>query len=704
MTKNPIPFVVHLNVFLSGKKIQDKKFEAAPIVFGRQAECEIILDYSFISRHHCQITFENGNFFLLDMNSRNGFDINGARQSKVEIKGNIKFQIDEITVEVSIKEKMKVITDPKELAEKILKPKGIVATVKPNVQLDGDNTIPPDVANKPIGLQVKPGGTPKSATTSQPPVKAAVASKPIVAPGPTTAKPLEAGHRIGVNEDTIIDKPRAAGLVHDMMVLHPDLNAAKIKKLEAIVIWHDQVFDVLEFQNTERVRIGGSKYADLNIPFIKGGWSLAKVNMDSSDCYVPQGVKFSLSRGGVEFSSDKLIADRQAVPKKQGYGLKLNYFDVLKVNVGSGMQICLRYIPSTKRLTERKIAEPDLGLKQSLWGSLFLHLLIGLFFISIAPETANIPKLKNVPERFARLLVEPPKPIIPLATPIPTPTPALTIAATPTPVKIEEVKPEKAIVKVKEKQIIKTPKQIAKTNKWPITVKKPVAKAQAAPIDNPKPVVQEKVEPVPVKVESLGALAALGGASESNVPEKDMSNLNITKNAGGAPSKTLNTTGVMNTLSAQGGKLVAGGSGTLRTKGGGVGAGAEYGTQGLKGSAGQRSVEASVVGQPKLVSGSKLEGLSREQVLKVVQKNSSEIQHCYEKSLLSQPELSGRMEFEWDISPAGQVSNVKVKKSSVSNGDALGECVKGVFRSMIFPKASNGQSTSPTIGFPFGRL
>ncbi len=598
-----------------------------------------------------------------------------------------------------IAEKLKVITDPKELADKILRPKSVLSHKvdtpkikshssagmggKPNVPIDDDKTIPPDDVKKPAPL--KPTSPPK--------------------PAAIAVKPHEVGHRIGINEDTIIDKPSAAGLVHDMMVVHPDLSSAKIKKLEAIVIWHDQVFDVLEFQNTERVRIGGSKYADLNIPFIKGGWSLAKVNLESSDCYVPQGVKFSLSRGGVEFSSDKLIAEKQAVPKKQGYGLKLNYFDVLKVNVGSGMQICLRYIPSTKRLTERKIAEPDLGLKQSLWGSLFLHLLIGLFFISIVPETANIPKLKNVPERFARLLVEPPKPIIPLATPIPTPTPAPTPAPTPTPVvKKEEIKPEKAIVKVKEKQIIKTPKQIAKTNKWPITVKKPVAKTQAAPVDNPKPVVQEKPEPVPVKVESLGALAALGGASDSKVPEKDMSNLNISKDAGGAPSKTLNTTGVMNTLSAQGGKLVAGGSGTLRTKGGGVGTGAEYGTQGLKGSAGQRTVEASVVGQPKLVSGSKLEGLSREEVLKVVQKNSSEIQHCYEKSLLSQPDLSGRMEFEWDISAAGQVSNVKVKKSSVSNGDALGECVKGVFRTMIFPKARNGQSTSPTIGFPFGRL
>jgi hypothetical protein len=88
----------------------------------------------------------------------------------------------------------------------------------------------------------------------------------------------------------------------------------------------------------------------------------------------------------------------------------------------------------------------------------------------------------------------------------------------------------------------------------------------------------------------------------------------------------------------------------------------------------------------------------------VVQKYLGEVQHCYERNLLSNPGLSGRMEFEWDISSAGRVTGVRVKRSTVSSGDGLGECVKGVFSSMQFPVAKNGATTTPNIGFPFGRL
>jgi outer membrane biosynthesis protein TonB len=66
--------------------------------------------------------------------------------------------------------------------------------------------------------------------------------------------------------------------------------------------------------------------------------------------------------------------------------------------------------------------------------------------------------------------------------------------------------------------------------------------------------------------------------------------------------------------------------------------------------------------------------------------------------------LSGRIEFEWEIQADGKVSEVRVKRSTVSGGDELSECVKKLFRNMKFPTAKNGQSTSPSIGFPFGRL
>ncbi|MCE3008994.1 MAG: hypothetical protein LW875_00060 [Proteobacteria bacterium] len=62
------------------------------------------------------------------------------------------------------------------------------------------------------------------------------------------------------------------------------------------------------------------------------------------------------------------------------------------------------------------------------------------------------------------------------------------------------------------------------------------------------------------------------------------------------------------------------------------------------------------------------------------------------------------MEFEWDIESSGPVSALRFKRSTVNGGDNLGESVKSIFSKMKSTSAKNGQSITPTIGFPIGRL
>ena len=90
--------------------------------------------------------------------------------------------------------------------------------------------------------------------------------------------------------------------------------------------------------------------------------------------------------------------------------------------------------------------------------------------------------------------------------------------------------------------------------------------------------------------------------------------------------------------------------------------------------------------------------------MEVVKHYLSDIQQCYERSMISTPGLAGRVEYEWDITPRGGVTDVRVKKSEMTGGDALNSCVSDVFKKMKFPVAKNGMGTTPNIGFPFGRL
>jgi hypothetical protein len=125
----------------------------------------------------------------------------------------------------------------------------------------------------------------------------------------------------------------------------------------------------------------------------------------------------------------------------------------------------------------------------------------------------------------------------------------------------------------------------------------------------------------------------------------------------------------------------------------------------LGGQTGRREVKGAKIGAPKLSnSPNRTQGLSSKSVMKIVNKNLSKIQRCYERALFNDSNLSGRIEYEWEISPSGRVVSASVKRSEMSNDKNLNNCVLNIFKSMKFPRSTNGQSTVSSIGFPFGRL
>jgi hypothetical protein len=91
-------------------------------------------------------------------------------------------------------------------------------------------------------------------------------------------------------------------------------------------------------------------------------------------------------------------------------------------------------------------------------------------------------------------------------------------------------------------------------------------------------------------------------------------------------------------------------------------------------------------------------GLTRDVVRAVIGKYHSQIRNCYERSLLVNSDLAGRILYQWKISPAGPVVSVQMIETEV-HFEKLESCVRDVIRSMQFPAAENGQST--TVIYPF---
>jgi pSer/pThr/pTyr-binding forkhead associated (FHA) protein len=49
------------------------------LLIGRRESCDVVLRFANVSAHHCELTLEQGYWFVRDLNSRNGTKVNGLR-------------------------------------------------------------------------------------------------------------------------------------------------------------------------------------------------------------------------------------------------------------------------------------------------------------------------------------------------------------------------------------------------------------------------------------------------------------------------------------------------------------------------------------------------------------------------------------------------------------------------------------------------
>ncbi len=52
------------------------------LLVGRRESCDIVLRFSNVSAHHCQLTCNGGYWYVKDLKSRNGIKVNGAKVSE----------------------------------------------------------------------------------------------------------------------------------------------------------------------------------------------------------------------------------------------------------------------------------------------------------------------------------------------------------------------------------------------------------------------------------------------------------------------------------------------------------------------------------------------------------------------------------------------------------------------------------------------
>lgn len=94
------------------------------------------------------------------------------------------------------------------------------------------------------------------------------------------------------------------------------------------------------------------------------------------------------------------------------------------------------------------------------------------------------------------------------------------------------------------------------------------------------------------------------------------------------------------------------------------------------------------------------EGLSREEIQRVLARVMRRIKHCYETELQADPSLAGKLVTTWTIAPSGLVDGARVLESGLAS-ERVGGCVVRVIARLQFPAPAGGGQVFVTYPFVF---
>lgn len=679
---------VEIEILRDGQALMTQIFTHSPIRFGRILDNDVVLPFDSISRNHCELVYRDGAWWLIDLKSLNGVKVGDERVQSYRFGSEGSFILKPLEIRIR-------------RVQRNLSSENVTQSGLPIL---GDEDLTP------VHPAPAAGGIAKPVPTGARPIPTPPGGHPRTKPEPLPQhqSPVQA-HAPGAHT------PRRPLVNIDALMLlsrtHPSIDRSKNRALQVVVFWHEIMLTSMEFLPGEDIEVFLSDSQDVPIRF-------GIVGDQQADLKMPRG--FELAARSTQ-------------------SLKLTHFSHILANGPSNLSVLFRFVPTSRvrRVGVIPIIEDALIDPLVLSGAIHGSIAIATFTMVRAPRT----DISKEPVRLAKIVQPTPAPLVAAPTPQPTPTPFVVEATPfptpeptplqaqatplpqPTPPRLAQATPPPKPTPRKELPKRKDPPRVAKqveeveaeaapqSEKPNLTAAKPAKDNPPPP--GPKsdePVNQQPVEAKPFQATSVGALKTLSLLSSGAPPTAGAQSIVVRKGpqpsgplgGGGGGSGGGGTTAIMNNLPATKGgdpNGVEGGM-ALAVSSGGAG----YGTKGYTGKAGTRGIKGSVVGGATFTNISKQEGLTREQVMKVVQKHHAQIQQCYERSLLDDPALAGRAEFEWEINPQGSVEGVSVKESTLRNGEKLLNCVKGVFRRMKFPAATNGASTTPTIGLPFGRL
>lgn len=696
------------------------EFEKESITIGRSKTADVRLDDAAISRVHCIVDVRPNGVFVKDCGSRNGIWVAGRRVEEALLSSRDEVVVEHYRIKAYMvwgntvanrfsdksEEKTRVPGASKfsppapmqaELARDTARPTAppaksarAVEPVKPSLA----PTAVPVKASRPVVAKKAPSAPALEDTNALP-----VAAKPVArgtvsaemdeiladarpskpaprAPAPVAAKPAPRvevkaepkapkAEPVRAAKPVIKDAPKKAAINPSLPAFYFDSDEDDDDEEEITL---PPAFSMIETLASSRTRKPAEGKAVIEVVRYRGDNVLDVTRVD-------RGGRYDLPFTGstlVQFGGDeaRLNVDGFSAELRTARGSKeiqgeaaLRFGEVADLMGDDGVGYMIRFTEpmAPSRNSPMFAAAAAAAMVGCTGASLTLHAMFG-----IAMVAADMMKPEAEPEwsDFAKVDMEPEPE-------------QLAVAPTPTPV---PAKPEPTPPPVKQK----APEKLAK---------KPVQQ-------NQKVGGADRTE---AKVASAGVLGGLGKMDikiDSKSPAlAAVTNLDAIKSTGGKSGgfRVSALTGKVPGDVAMGRAGRANGTVDISTISGKDIAGSALGGFGgtaKKGGGKVKGVVTKVPTQNVGVQGS----LDRAQIAAVVNKHIAEIRHCYEKNLINDPGLSGKIQEEWTINPDGTVGAVKTKFTSMKGGDVAG-CIASRIRTWQFPRPKgNGYVI---VNYPF---
>jgi pSer/pThr/pTyr-binding forkhead associated (FHA) protein len=640
-----------LTLMKKGKTIRSSEFQGAEVCIGRNKTAHFRVEDTFVSGVHCILQSDGGKIFLVDNKSTNGTIVNGRQINDIEIQDGDEIQLGKSTVLVQIVKNGNQIKQA-EVEEKTVrnrpqpKPEKKVEEPKSNLQEEMENWISQE----------------------------SIQAEPLLPDHNRSITPEELG-LVDPDEDDEIEEYEKNFVTPFSMtdkVLSMDKKSSGRRTervLEVVQSIGDTVQTVQEVENSKGFRVF-SQGQRFKIASSRG--------MHGFEIFFRDDFEGEAILNGREISLRELA--RSAQPMRRGF---------LRATLSRDDQVTIRLPERTyhfRYVDAQHLPASSFRPRLSPWmaktiGVSFLTHVIAIAIVTLFAARVDAEYRREMMEdkidRFASLDtsdLEPPKP-----------------KPTPAPPKKSVSKPKPPKMKVRKSRKIRTAKKRSR-NKSRVAVRS-AKKLRGGPGKTPSAPRRN--------VHTAGVLAALSGSgsgrSVKSTALSAVTNLHAVKAKGGV--QTFSVSGLMGKIDSDDVSIIR--VADLKTKGTGRAGGRNYGmlaALGGKGKGGGGPVQGLVVGEDPVIEPMVKGGLTREQIAKIVAAHVAEISYCYEKGLLEDPALAGKIMLMWIINSRGKVTSSRIKSSSLRNGQ-VHSCLARSVRSWRFPNPKGGGIVE--VNYPF---